>query len=133
LIIAYSHCIGQGVNMTTGMSHQKDAVACGYWPLYHFDPREQSRPFSLDSKEPNGAFKEFALSEGRFAMLARSKPEESARLLDLGEQDVLRRYRFYQQLAAADRDAAAEAAGGASRGNGDGADKAKAEEEEVKA
>ena len=40
LILAYSHCIAHGINMTTSMAHQKDAVNCGFWPLYHFDPRD---------------------------------------------------------------------------------------------
>ena len=67
--------------MATGMSLQKEAVACGYWPLYHFDPREAAHPFQLDSKKPAGDFKDFAMKEARFAMFARSKPEASARLL----------------------------------------------------
>ena len=57
------------------MSIQKEAVACGYWPLYHFDPRDEAQPFQLASKKPTGDFKEFAMKEARFAMLARSKPE----------------------------------------------------------
>ncbi len=99
LVIAYSHCIGQGINMTTAMNRQKDAVACGYWPLFTFDPRNEEQPFSLDSKTPTGDFKEFALQEGRFAMLARSKPEESARLLDLCGQDIAKRWKRYEQFA----------------------------------
>ena len=30
LIIAYSHCIAHGIDMTTGMSHQRDLVKSGY-------------------------------------------------------------------------------------------------------
>ena len=84
LLIAFSHCIGWGIDMTTGMELQKEAVACGYWPLYHFDPRDEAHPFHLDSKKPAGDFKEFAMKEARFAMLARSKPEAPARLLAPG-------------------------------------------------
>ena len=88
LLIAFSHCIGWGIDMASGMSIQKDAVACGYWPLYSFDPRDEAHPFQLASKKPAGDFKDFAMKEARFAMLARSKPEESARLLELGQQDI---------------------------------------------
>jgi len=105
LIIAYAHCIGHGINMTTGMSLQKEAVACGYWPLYHFDPNAQPRPFSLDSKPPKGAFKDFAMQQARFAMLARAKPEDSERLLRLGQDDINRRWNLYEQLAATTRGA----------------------------
>jgi pyruvate-ferredoxin/flavodoxin oxidoreductase len=128
LLIAYSHCIGQGINMTTAMSHQKEAVACGYWPLYHFDPRDAAHPFRLDSKPPKGDFKEFALKEGRFAMLARSKPEQSQRLLQLGQEDITKRWRFYEALAQVDREVAAQAATEAVSG-GDGTQQAQAEEE----
>jgi pyruvate/2-oxoacid:ferredoxin oxidoreductase beta subunit len=33
LIIAYSHCIAHGYNMSQGMAQQKAAVLSGYWPL----------------------------------------------------------------------------------------------------
>jgi pyruvate-ferredoxin/flavodoxin oxidoreductase len=129
LVIAYSHCIGQGINMTTAMSHQKEAVACGYWPLYHFDPRDESHPFRLDSKPPKGDFKEFAMKEGRFAMLARSKPEHSARLLELAQVDINKRWKFYEGLAQVDREPVAEEAAAEAGCRGDGTEKAKAEEE----
>jgi len=119
LIIAYSHCIGQGINMTTAMNQQKEAVGCGYWPLYHFDPREADQPFHLDSKSPKGNFKDFALQQGRFAMLARSNPEESQRLLALAQQDITARWQFYEHLAAMGRSAADAQGDGSGNGNGD--------------
>ena len=64
--------------MVQGMAIQKDAVACGYWPLYSFDPRNEAHPFQLASKKPEGAFKDFALKEARFRILERAKPEASA-------------------------------------------------------
>ncbi len=99
LLICYSHCIGQGINMTTAMNHQKEAVNCGFWPLYSFDPREELHPFKLASKAPKGAFKDFAMQENRFAQLARSKPEHSERLLELAQQDIDARWHYYEQLA----------------------------------
>ena len=50
-----------------------------------------------------GAFKDFALKEARFKMLANSKPEASARLLELGQQDIDERWHFYDQLAGVER------------------------------
>ncbi len=128
LIIAYSHCIGQGINMTTAMNHQKEAVACGYWPLYHFDPRETEGAFHLDSRAPKGDFKDFALQEGRFKMLARSKPEESARLLDLAQKDIADRWNFYERLAESGRPGNGSEDSGASP-DGNGAKKAQAAKE----
>ncbi|MGA2616802.1 MAG: pyruvate:ferredoxin (flavodoxin) oxidoreductase [Thermoguttaceae bacterium] len=103
LLIAFSHCIGWGINMTTAMGLQKEAVACGYWPLYHFDPRQATHPFQLDSKRPTAEFKEFAMKEARFNILARSKPEASARLLREGQEDINQRWHFYEQLAGVSR------------------------------
>ncbi len=127
LVIAYSHCIGQGINMTTAMNHQKEAVACGYWPLYHFDPRDEAQPFRLDSKPPKGAFRDFAMQEGRFAMLSRSKPEESQRLLELAQQDIDQRWQSYVDLASIGREAAA------SQGSSDAAADRARPAQEVKA
>jgi pyruvate-ferredoxin/flavodoxin oxidoreductase len=116
LLIAFSHCIGWGINMAQGMEVQKEAVACGYWPLWSYDPRQEAHPFQLASKKPVGTFKEFAMKEARFAMLARSKPDESTRLLALGQQDINARYHFYEQLAGVDRTTVAAEVGG---GNGE--------------
>jgi len=135
LILAFSHCIGWGIDMTTGMNYQKEAVACGYWPLFTFDPRNEDRPFSLDSKQPKGDFKEFALKAHRFGMLARSKPDESERLLQLGQGDIDERWHYYQQLAAVEHgagEASEEAAAASGNGGGNGEGKAKAEKEATK-
>ncbi len=106
LLIAFSHCIGWGIDMAKGLEQQKEAVACGYWPLYHHDPRDKEQPFRLDSKAPKGNFKDFAMKQARFAMLARSKPEQSERLLQLGQDDIDFRWAFYEQLASANRSVA---------------------------
>ncbi len=55
LILAYSQCIAHGIDMSTGMSHQKEAVHSGYWPLYRYDPRvahDGGKPFHLDCRKP---------------------------------------------------------------------------------
>lgn len=105
LIIAYSTCIAHGIDMSTSMSHQKVAVQTGYWPLYRFRPGvdEHSMPFSLDSKDPTLPISDFVGAEGRFTMLARSHPQESARLLALAQLDVDERWRYYRQLAGLER------------------------------
>ncbi|MEA1952747.1 MAG: pyruvate:ferredoxin (flavodoxin) oxidoreductase [Planctomycetota bacterium] len=100
LIIAYSHCIGHGINIIDGLRLQKEAVACGYWPLYHYDPTNEAQPFSLDSKPPKGEYKDFAMQQGRFAMLARSKPEEAERLMELAKEDIDDRWQIYERMAA---------------------------------
>jgi pyruvate-ferredoxin/flavodoxin oxidoreductase len=105
LIIAYSTCIAHGIDMETSMSHQKDAVKSGYWPLYRYKPTmdEHEHPFQLDSAAPSIPLKEFALKEARFSMLARSNPRRSAELLDLAQQDIDERWHYYEQLAGVER------------------------------
>lgn len=100
LIIALSQCIGWGIDMLTGMEQQKEAVTCGYWPLYHYDPREHHQPFHLDSKAPKGSFRDLAMKQARFAMLARSKPDEAERLIAAGQSDINERWQMYEQMAA---------------------------------
>jgi hypothetical protein len=102
LIIAYSHCINHGFNLTTGYEEQKKAVASGHWPLYRFDPRlkEQGKnPLQLDSKPPTIAFDEYAYGEDRYRSLKQSKPEVAAELMKLANRDAVT-YALMEQLAA---------------------------------
>jgi len=106
VIIAYSTCIAHGIDMTTSMTHQKEAVNSGYWPLYRFDPRHAEtdhRPFQLDSKKPKIPFTEFANKEARFAMLQRIDPEAYTRLSALAQQEIDERWRLYEQMAGVER------------------------------
>jgi pyruvate-ferredoxin/flavodoxin oxidoreductase len=108
LIIAYSHCIAHGIDMSTSMSHQKEAAASGYWPLYRYDPRlanAGSHPFHLDSHKPTLPFKDFAMKEARFAMLTRSNPERAEQLQLLAQRDIDERWHFYEQMAGIERSA----------------------------
>jgi len=103
LIIAYSHCIAHGINMRTGFEQQKAAVDSGAWILYRFDPRRVEQglnPLQLDSKAPKIPLRDYAYNETRFRMLTQSKPQEAERLMELAQQDVLRQWRMYEQLAA---------------------------------
>ncbi|WP_068427098.1 pyruvate:ferredoxin (flavodoxin) oxidoreductase [Piscicoccus intestinalis] len=110
LIIAYSTCIAHGIDMETSMSHQGDAVASGYWPLYRYRPTADgaAHPFHLDSKAPSTPVSTFMDGEARFAMLRRSHPERAAALLDLAQADVDERWRYYSQLAGLERGLPAE-------------------------
>jgi pyruvate-ferredoxin/flavodoxin oxidoreductase len=105
LIIAYSTCIAHGIDMTTSMTHQKDAVKSGYWPLYRYKPSvtDHEHPFQLDSAAPTIPLRDFAMQEARYAMLARSDPDRSERLLDLAQAAIDERWRFYEQLVGVER------------------------------
>jgi len=104
LVIAYSTCIAHGIDMSKSMSHQKDAVRSGYWPLYRYQPSEtDGQPFKLDSKPPSIPVADFAATETRFAILARTHPERARELAALAQADVDERWRYYTQLAGIQR------------------------------
>jgi pyruvate-ferredoxin/flavodoxin oxidoreductase len=98
LIIAYSHCIAHGIEMSTAMAHQKEAADSGYWPLYRYDPRLE-QPFQLDSRAPKIPVSDFTSKENRFTLLARSNPAEAAELAAEEQHDVDERWRLYERLA----------------------------------
>ncbi|HLG16418.1 MAG TPA: pyruvate:ferredoxin (flavodoxin) oxidoreductase [Blastocatellia bacterium] len=102
LIIAYSHCIAHGIDMSKGMSQQKLAVECGYWPLYRYNPHhaaEGRNPLHLDSGDPTIPLKDYIYTEGRYRILQQSNAAAAKRLLGEAEQAVRARLRFYKQLA----------------------------------
>ena len=110
LLIAYSTCIEHGIEMATSMSHQADAVASGYWPLYRFRPDDQDgAPLKLDSKAPTLPVADFMASEGRFSMLARANPDRAEELAALAQADVDERWHHYSQLAEVERSRPGEA------------------------
>ena len=105
LVIAYSTCIAHGIDMSKSMTHQKDAVKSGYWPLYRFHPSEieGGRPFKLDSATPTIPIADFVATETRFAVLQRTHPERAAELATLAQADADERWRYYEQLAGMER------------------------------
>ena len=105
LVLAYSTCIAHGFDMGESMTHQRDAVKSGYWPLYRFAPTEEAhgKPFHLDSRKPSLPLSAFTGQEARFAMLQRTDPVRAAHLLTLAQSDVDERWRYYEQLAGVER------------------------------
>jgi pyruvate-ferredoxin/flavodoxin oxidoreductase len=102
LIIAYSHCIAHGINMTTGMNHQKALVDSGRWLLYRHNPllQEQGKnPLQLDMRSPTQSVEQSMYQENRFKMLTKSKPELAKQLLEQAQAEVDARWQMYQYLA----------------------------------
>jgi pyruvate-ferredoxin/flavodoxin oxidoreductase len=103
IIIAYSHCIQQGIPMERGLDQQKLAVQSAYWPLFRFDPRlaaQGKNPLQLDSKGPALPLEKYIYNETRYKMLTLSKPQVAAQLLEEAQGDVIKKWRIYEQLAA---------------------------------
>jgi pyruvate-ferredoxin/flavodoxin oxidoreductase len=103
LIIAYSHCIAHGINMTTAMQNQKAAVNTGQWLLYRYNPerlRLGENPLQLDSAAPRIKVADYFKLEQRFKMLEKSEPRDAKELLAQAQADVNTRRAFYEFLAA---------------------------------
>ncbi|GAB1399220.1 pyruvate:ferredoxin (flavodoxin) oxidoreductase [Aminivibrio sp.] len=104
LVIAYAPCINHGILAGMGKAQDqiKRAVEAGYWHLYRYNPDladEGKNPFILDSKEPKADFKEYLMSEVRYASLKQSFPELAEELFEKAEKDAKAKYEIYKQLA----------------------------------
>ena len=107
LIIAYSHCIAHGIALDTGIGarQQKLAVESGQWLLYRYDPRRAERgenPLQVDSSAAKSKVKDFMMTENRFKMLTKSKPDDAKRFFEQSQCDADKRWKFYQFMAARD-------------------------------
>jgi pyruvate-ferredoxin/flavodoxin oxidoreductase len=102
LILAYSHCIAHGYDLSYGLVQQRAAVSSGYWPLYRYNPDRADQglnPFQLDSKPPKTRLEDYIYREGRYRMLTQSHPDRAAKLLELAQADVEACWDNYLQLA----------------------------------
>lgn len=104
LIIAYAPCINHGIKAGMGksMTQMKNAVESGYWHLYRYNPtltEEGKNPFTLDSKEPTGSFRDFIKSESRYTALEVTFPDIAEELFARTEEDAHARYEKYKALA----------------------------------
>jgi pyruvate-ferredoxin/flavodoxin oxidoreductase len=102
LVIAYSHCIAHGIDMSKGMDQQYRAVASGYWPLIRYDPELRAagkNPFLLDSPRPRIPLADYTSRELRYRTLANTNPAEAERLHALAEQEVRQRWAIYEEMA----------------------------------
>ncbi len=99
LVIAYAPCINHGIKggMGVAQAEEKKAVEAGYWHLYRFDPRKEDS-FTLDSKAPTAAYRDFIMGEVRYSALTRSFPERAEKLFTIAEQNAKTRYEHLVRL-----------------------------------
>ena len=104
LVIAYAPCINHGLKKGMGkaQAEQEEAVKCGYWHLWRYNPAleaEGKNPFSLDSKEPNWeGFKDFLKGEVRYASVMKQYPAEAEELFQAAEDNAKWRYNSYKRM-----------------------------------
>jgi pyruvate-ferredoxin/flavodoxin oxidoreductase len=101
IIIAYSHCIAHGIDMSLGLENQKLAVETGHFPLYRYNPElsaEGKNALQLDSKAPTQSFAETALQENRFKQLLTLNPN-AKEMLASAEKKFRENFEMLQALA----------------------------------
>ncbi len=105
IIIAYAPCINHGLKAGMGKAQQEEAnaVACGYWHLWRYNPTleaEGKNPFTLDSKEPDwDKFEDFLKGEVRYASVMKQYPAEAEQLFAAAKANAQWRYNNYRRLA----------------------------------
>ncbi|MEI6892393.1 MAG: pyruvate:ferredoxin (flavodoxin) oxidoreductase [Pontiella sp.] len=99
IIIAYAPCIAHGIDMMKTQTIAKNAVECGYWPLYRYNPSlEEGKKFSWDARPPKGDFQAFIRNERRYTTLLKTAPNEAEELFALAEKDAKKRWDFMQAV-----------------------------------
>ncbi len=99
IIIAYSHCIAHGIDISHGAEEQDFAVKSGYWPLFHYNPmKEEGQRFVIDSKDPSIPLKDFMYHENRFKVIQAKNPELAEEFLETAEAQKAQRWHRLRTL-----------------------------------
>ena len=77
IIIAYSTCVNQGINMSKSLEEMKKAVDAGYWFLYRFNPETGLK---IDKGQVTDEYTNFLLGERRFSSLAEKNKDKADKL-----------------------------------------------------
>ena len=98
LVICYAPCANHGIKggLTNSLRQERLAVECGYFPTFRYDPRKVEKGeagLTLDCKEPDySKFRDFIMTETRYAQLPRVNPKDAERLLTKAENDAKARF-----------------------------------------
>lgn len=102
LVVAYSTCIAQGLDMSKGVEEMRRAVASGHWPLFRYNPdlaKEGKNPLILDSKEPSIPLEEYAYGENRYRALRMSNPKLAKELMKQAQETIKWRWAYLKHIA----------------------------------
>ena len=102
IVIAYSHCIAHGYELSEGLEQQKLAVESGYWPIYRYDPRRRDQgenPLVMDCAAPKADVARFMANETRFRVVEQQDPVRYKTLLGAAQKELAQRFTHYEQLS----------------------------------
>lgn len=66
LVIAYAPCVNQGFELSSMTTQMRNAVDCGFWPIYKYNPNEEKLVLSSPINEEK--YFDFLKKERRFAI-----------------------------------------------------------------
>ena len=98
LIICYAPCINQGIKggMVNSIETEKNAVECGYFTTFRYDPRlvAEGKPgLTIDCKEPDFTkIRDFIMKETRYAQLPKVNPAHYEELFAKNEKCAKERW-----------------------------------------
>jgi pyruvate-ferredoxin/flavodoxin oxidoreductase len=98
IVIAYAPCISHGITggMENSIEIEKQAVSCGYYPLFHYMP---DVGFTLDSKNVDfNDYSNFIERQTRFNALKKVNPSEANELLEYNINEAKKRFYYYESL-----------------------------------
>ena len=93
IVIAYSPCINQGFNLERHTHETKDAVDCGFWPLYIYNPTTET--LELNSNFQPEKYFDFLKKERRFAQTIENG---KLQLLEQQKQQAIEDYNFLKNF-----------------------------------
>jgi len=103
LIIAYSHCIAHGIDIASGLQHQKAMVDAGQWLLYRYHPdrvEKGENPLQIDTRRITTPVEQFLRTENRFNQLLKDGGDAARDIIAAAQKDVDARWQMYNYLAA---------------------------------
>ncbi len=97
IIVAYAPCIAQGIikGMSDSLKEEKDATACGYFPIFHYNP--ETEEFSMDSKADFTKYYEFISREDRYRSLKKLSKDYKEKL-EQNKINAEKRYYDYKNI-----------------------------------
>ena len=83
LVIAYCPCVNQGYDLSRSLEEERQAVDCGFWPLYTYNPKTEV--LHLQSEMDEEKYQEFLQNERRFTL---TKDNQKQYLLDKQQEQA---------------------------------------------
>ena len=106
LVICYCPCVNQGIKggLVNSIKEEKDAVDCGYFTTFRYDPRKVGHELELDCKEPDfSKFRDFVMHETRFSQLPVVNPAHAEELLTKSEEYAKKRWAAIKRFGGLDK------------------------------